>query len=126
MGYDSTQDDRLWSMLSYVLSIFTSFVAPLIIFLVKKDSSRFVAFHALQGLIMHAGIGVLSIAVFILSFVLGMLGPLGLLSIPLFIAVWVLGIAAFVFTIVAAIKSFAGEWYEIPVVGKIARQQVGV
>jgi uncharacterized protein len=126
MGYDSTQDDRLWSMLSYVLSIFTAFIAPLIVFLVKKDTSRFVAFHAMQSLIMYAGYGILGIAIFLVSLVLGMLGPLALLALPLFIAYWILGIAIFVFTIVAAIKSFSGEWYEIPVIGKVARRQVGV
>ena len=126
MGYDSTQDDRLWAMLNYVLSLFFPLVAPLVIFLVKKDSSKFVGFHALQALILNGGLGVLWVAIVILSFLLGALGPLALLTIPLWMVLGLLGLAAFVFTIVAAIKSFAGEWYEIPLVGKIARQQVGV
>jgi uncharacterized membrane protein len=113
-------------MLNYLLSLFFPIVAPLVVFLVKKDTSKFTGFHALQALILQGGLVVLSIAMVILSTILGMLGPLALLAIPLWIAVWVLGLVAFVFTIVAAIKSYSGEWYEIPVVGKIARQQVGV
>jgi uncharacterized membrane protein len=126
VSYDSTQDDRLWAMLSYVLSLFFPVIAPVVVFFVKKDTSKFVGFHSLQALILQGGLAVLSIGLVILSTILGMLGPLALLAIPLWLAVWVLGLVAFVFTIIAAIKSYSGEWYEIPVVGKIARQQVGV
>jgi len=38
------------ALLVHVLAIFSGFLAPLIFYLVKKDS-RFVAFHSLQVLI---------------------------------------------------------------------------
>ena len=37
--------------------------------------------------------------------------------------IWVAGI---VFAVIAGLAANRGEWYELPVVGKIARQQTGV
>src|SRR5437660_11609342 len=48
-----TQDERTMAMLAHVLAIFSSFIAPLVVYLLKKDS-RFVSFHSLQVLIWHA------------------------------------------------------------------------
>src|SRR5258707_3326111 len=48
-----TQDERTMALLVNVLAIFSSFLAPLIFYLVKKDS-RFVSFYSLQVLIWHA------------------------------------------------------------------------
>ena len=125
MGYDSTQEDRLWAMLSYVLLFVASFIAPLVIFLVKKDNSKFVAYHALQSLLLVGGLVVLTIAVNIIGAILTAI-HLWLLAVPLFLVLGLVGLGAFVLVIIAAIKSYGGEWYEMPVVGKIARQQVGV
>src|SRR5262249_38045948 len=40
------------ALLAHVLGIFSGFLAPLIFFLVKRDS-KFVSFHALQSLAWH-------------------------------------------------------------------------
>lgn len=40
------------ALLVYILGIFSGFLAPLIFFLVKRDS-KFVSFHALQALAWH-------------------------------------------------------------------------
>lgn len=40
----SSNDDRIFAMLIYVSSFFTTFIGPLIIWLVKKDSP-FVDYH---------------------------------------------------------------------------------
>lgn len=126
MEYDSTQDDRLWAMLAYLLTFVAPIVAPLVIFLVKKDTSRFVGFHALQSLLIELAVIVVGVAAFILSLLLAFLGPAAILAIPLWIAVWVAGLAAFVLTIVAAIKAFAGEWYVVPFIGSFARNYTRV
>src|SRR5262245_10401037 len=60
-----TNDERSMAMLAHVLSIFSSFIAPLVIYLVKRKESRFVAFHALQALIFH----VLFVASYFLFFI---------------------------------------------------------
>ena len=51
--YDATSvapEDKTMGMVAYILAIFTSWIGPLILFLVKKDQSKFVAFHAMQAL----------------------------------------------------------------------------
>lgn len=49
----ATHDERTMAMLAHVLSIFAGFVAPLVIYFVKRRESRFVAFHALQAIFWH-------------------------------------------------------------------------
>ena len=45
-----SNDDRLFAALIYVISFFTAFIGPLIIWLIKKDSSEFVDYHGRQYL----------------------------------------------------------------------------
>jgi uncharacterized Tic20 family protein len=45
---EPTREERTLGMLAHVLQIFSWLIAPLIIFLVRKDS-RFVRYHALQA-----------------------------------------------------------------------------
>lgn len=106
------QDDKMMAMLAHLLAIVTGFIGPLIIWLIKKDQSKFVAFHAMQALFFHLALNVV-------MFVLGITVILALAT-PL---VWIAGI---VFAVIAGLAANRGEWYELPVVGKIARQQVGV
>jgi len=112
--YGVTQDDKTLAMLSYILGIFTGFLGPLILWLVKKDQSKFIAFHSLQALLLH---GVVVVGYILSSFLVILL--IGLLTYPAF---FVLGL---VFSILAGLAANRGEWYEIPVIGAFARQQVG-
>ena len=117
-SYDSlpalTQDDKTMAMLAYLLGIVTGFAGPLILWLLKKDQSKFVAYHALQALLLHAAV----VVGYLLSFVLFFL-IIGMFTLPIFV---LLGL---VFSILAGLAANRGEWYEIPVLGKIARQQTG-
>ncbi len=110
-----TQDDKTMAMLSYILGIFTGFLGPLILWLVKKDQSKFVAFHALQALILHA---VVVVGYILSSFLIIVL--VGFLTYPAF---FILGL---VYSVLAGLAANKGDWYEIPVIGKLARQQVGL
>ena len=111
----TTQDDKTMAMLSYPLGIFTGFLGPLILWLVKKDQSKFVAFHALQALILHAFVVAGYILSSLLVFVL-----IGFLTYPIF---FIIGV---VYSVLAGLAANKGDWYEIPIVGKLARQQVGL
>ena len=62
---------------------------------------------------------IFQIALNVLMFVLGVTVVLALLAPVL----WIVGI---VFAILAGMAANRGEWYEIPVIGKFARQQTGV
>src|SRR6266699_2984375 len=49
-GPRGPSDDHLWALLSYLLAFVASLVAPLVIYLVKMNESRYVRFHAAQSL----------------------------------------------------------------------------
>jgi len=107
-----SSEEKLWAMLSYVLSFVAAFIAPLVIFFLMKDRSKFVAFHAMQALMIHLFAYVLG-AVLTATIILAILDP-------------VIGFVALAFLIVCAVKAYAGEEFEVPVIGKIARQAAGI
>lgn len=99
----TTNDERIFAMLIYVTSFFTTFIGPLIIWLVKQESSAFVDYHGkhyFNFLISYFIYGIIAS----ISIVIG----IGFLLIP------VVGIAVFIFTIIGAIKAYEGEIYHIP------------
>jgi uncharacterized protein len=115
-------DEKLWGMLAHLLTLLGyvvvvgEYIAPLVIYLVYKDRSRFVAFHALQALFFQ--LLALAVAIALMLFSIATLGCGILLAAPLEIA---LAIAVLVYTIIAAIQANNGVWYELPIVGRWAR-----
>ena len=106
----SSKDDRLLAAAIYVSSFFTTFIGPLVIWLIKKDESPLVDYHGREYFNFLISYFVYGIIGFILAFVL-----IG------FVLLWLLGVFAFVFTIIAAIKAFDGQEYRIPFVFRIIR-----
>jgi uncharacterized Tic20 family protein len=49
---DTTPDERTMATLAHALQLIGSWIAPLIIFLIRRHS-RFVSFHALQALLLQ-------------------------------------------------------------------------
>ena len=108
-----SQDEKTMAMLAHLLGFFTSFLGPLILYLVRKDS-RFVAFHSLQSVFFQLALLVAWTIAGILMFVL-----IGFLLMP------VIFVGELIYIILACIKSFNGEWFEYPLAGKLARQAIG-
>ncbi|MFK7789535.1 MAG: DUF4870 domain-containing protein [Phycisphaeraceae bacterium] len=101
-----TKDEINMGMLAHLLGIFTGFLGPLIIWLVKKDESAYISDASKESLnfqitmlFIYVGLGVFSCI------------TLGFGAI-LFFPIW---IAAIVFMILATIKSTKGELYRYPV-----------
>lgn len=90
-------------MLIYLISFFTAFIGPLIIWLIKKNDSPFVDFHGRQYLNLLISSTIYLIISVILAFIV-----IGFL-LSAAVGLWV-----FIFTIIAAVKSFNGEYYRIP------------
>jgi len=128
-------DERTMAVLAHALQIVGGWIAPLIIFLVKKDS-LFVRFHALQALM-------LQIAYLACMIVFGMVWFVTIFStvimhagdksaqppVQLFVVfpfLWLVFMGGWVtmiiLAIVYAIKASRGEWAEYPVLGKLARK----
>jgi uncharacterized Tic20 family protein len=108
-------DDQMWSLLAYLLGFVASILAPLIIFLVKMNESRYVRYHAAQALNMGItaviyAFGALFVA---LALAVGTHGYGLLILIPVYL---VLGIAHLVYLILAAIGAHRGELYRVPAV----------
>lgn len=115
-------DDRMWAMFAHLAGLlgyallFGQIAGPLVIYVMYKEKSKFVAFHALQSLF-------LQVALFVIHMVLIVLGPFTC-GVTWVVNV-ILIVASFVVIIIAAIKSYNGEMYEYTFVGPYARQQVG-
>jgi len=121
-GDSLSVDEKLWGMLAHLLTLLGyvvvvgEYIAPLVIYLVYKDRSQFVAFHALQALFFQ--LLALAAGIVLVLFSIITLGCGILLAVPLGIA---LAIAVLVYTIIAAIQANNGVWYELPIVGRWAR-----
>ena len=79
-------------------------LGPLVVYLLKREEDEFVAFHALQSL--YFGCAFLAIS----------LMTCGLAAI---ILVW----PYLIFEGIATVRAYEGEWYELPVVGRYARER---
>lgn len=96
-------DEKTLALLSHALTIVAWFIAPLILYLLKKDESNFVSEHAKESLNFQITMFICYIIAGILVIVL-----IGLLFI------WLLGILNLVFVVVASIKAFEGKLYKYP------------
>jgi len=95
-----TSDDRTMAILSHILTLVAGFLAPLIIYLIKKNESSFVTAHARESLNFQITIFILFVILFIT--VIGIL------------LAWILGIIAFVLVIVASIRASENKLYRYP------------
>ena len=114
-GPSGRSDDRTWALLSYVLALVASIIAPLVIYLVKMNESRFVRFHAAQALNMGITAIIESVGIFIVGIVLAVIlhGFGFLLMLLAFLA---LGIAHLVYLILGAVRSNQGQLFRVPTV----------
>ena len=97
-------NDRTMAMLAHLLPLLGfGFIAPLVIYLVKKDESAFIADQAKEALNFQITLFVAIMASVVLIIVL--IGILMLMA---------LGMAALILGIVAAIRANDGERYRYP------------
>jgi uncharacterized Tic20 family protein len=134
-----TQDEKTMAMLAHVLQIFTWWIGPLVIFIVKQDS-KFVRFHALQALLWQIalivfwmlGMGVWIAVIFSTVFSsIGKAAPNRAPPVALFAGmglIWLLLMAVYlsniVFGILFGVKAGRGEWACYPLIGRWARHIV--
>ncbi|RPI34255.1 MAG: DUF4870 domain-containing protein [Chloroflexota bacterium] len=130
----SPSDERTWAMLAHLsvlANLVTGFLGPiaaLVIYLVYKDRSRFVAYHALQSIIFQliwwvgggALIGVIWTVTGVLSAVL-----IGLLCIPFALvftfALLLMPLVALIYGIIGAIQVSQGYDFRYWLVGDWVR-----
>jgi hypothetical protein len=106
-----TGDDRLWGMLAHLLALPSyllvglSFVGPLLVYILRRSRSAFIAYHAREALNFNISL----IIYFAVSLLLAKL-------MAQFLAVLCVAIPIFgiVMTILAGLKANRGELYRYP------------
>jgi uncharacterized Tic20 family protein len=112
---DKTKDERMWAMITH-LSGFAMYISgighiigPLIVWLIKRDSSPFVDDQGKEALNFQISFSIYMLGAFLLFItVIG-----AIIAIPLF---FVLPIAQIILMIVAAIKANEGVAYRYPAI----------
>lgn len=99
-----SSEDRTLAILSHILTIVGGFIAPLVIYLIKKNESAYVTAHARESLNFQLTL----IIAYIVSFMLW------LVFIGLFIT-WLIFIGQIVLVIMATIRAAEGRLYRYPV-----------
>jgi uncharacterized protein len=129
---EPTQDERSMAFIAHLLQIFTGFMGPLVI-LVIKQNSLFVKFHALQALMWQLCYMALFLGGFALCFFAMFVGvfheisrshnpstfPAFFLLFPL-LWLFVMGgwVANVILGVVYGVKANRGEWAGYPFIGK--------
>lgn len=95
-----SQENRLIALLAHLITFMSSFIGPLVIYLLKRDESPFVGDHAKEVLNFHLSV---------LLYVVGLaVTVVGVILIP------VLGVFVMVVTIMGAIRAYDGQPYRYP------------
>ena len=95
--------DKLWAVAIYISSFFFVLIGPLVIWLLKKNDSDFIDYHGKEYFNFLISYSIYFLIAIILVFI-----GIGI------ILAWVIGIYVTVFTIVAAVKAYNGDYYHIP------------
>ena len=98
------KEARMWAMLCHLLGLFTCFIAPLIIWLIKKDEEPFVDSQGKEALNFQITVAIAMIVSSLLCF-----ACIGFVLVP------AVGIVDLIFCIVASVKANSGEAYRYPV-----------
>ena len=98
--YTPTSDERTMAILSHVLCLVIWLFAPLIIYLIRKDESAFVAAHGKESLNFQITMAIIIMVLFI--------------SIIGIFLIWLAGIIYTILVIVATIKASESKLYRYP------------
>lgn len=98
-----TSDERTLAILAHILTLVAGFIPPLVIWLVKKEESAFVAENAKESLNFQITLFIAVMICFVLTFVL-----IGLLLLP------IVGIGALVMVIIATVRASENKVYRYP------------
>jgi uncharacterized Tic20 family protein len=98
-----TSNDNILAMLAHLLGLFTYFIGPLIIYLIKKDEKGIVKENAKHSLNFQLSLIIYYVIATILMIVL-----IG------FVLMWAIGIFALVVIIIASVRSYEGKVYKYP------------
>ena len=106
----SPSDERLWATLAHIGPVLTSFVAPLLIWLVFRERSRFVDDQGKEALNFQISLAI--------AYVVGIITTPIVIGFFILLAAWILAI---VFGIQGAIVASKGEPYRYPLTWRVIK-----
>ena len=95
-----TSDEKTLALLCHILTFIAPILAPLIIWLIKKDESAFIAYHAKESLNFQ-----ITVVIVCLILVISIIG---------LVVVWLVGIFSLILVILASLKASEGKLYKYP------------
>ena len=98
-----TNEERTVAMLAHLITFMSSFIGPLVIYLVKKDESAFVGDQAKEVLNFHLSVLIYAVVGFLSCFIL-----IGFALLP------ALGVFVLVTTIMGALAAYEGRPFRYP------------
>ena len=112
-GPSGGDDDRLWAMVAYLGMIFFAFLPPLALYLLKRNESRYLRFHAAQALNLWMTTVLYSLSFVIIGGILALDTVMTGLSVGLSLII-AAGLALLIYAVRAAVAANRGELYRIP------------
>jgi len=109
-GYVPTADERQWALVAHLSGLVASalggfaFLGPLIVWLIKKDQSPFVADQAKEALNFQIAVTI----ALLVSVAIAIATCVGAILLP------IVGIGSLVFAIIAAVEANKGVYYRYP------------
>ncbi|MEA2009245.1 MAG: DUF4870 domain-containing protein [Actinomycetota bacterium] len=101
-----SSESRGWSTAAHLIPLIgLGFIAPLVIWLMKRDEDPFVGYHAREALNFQ-----ISLIIYVIGSIVLMLVIIGFILLP------VVMIYALVVMIIAGIKAANGEFYRYPLI----------
>jgi len=88
---------------------------------IVEKQSRFVRYHAFQGLLVNGIAIVVLFGLWVVQAALAFTG-LGFVAFAIMLVEWVAMIGIFAVMVLLMVKAYSGEEFELPVVGPLARQ----
>ena len=105
--YQPTSDERTMAILAHVLTIFFWVFAPLVIYLIKKDESKWVAEQAKESMNFQ-----ITWSIIIFAMIISIIGLL---------LVWIVAPIMLVLVIVATIKASDNKLYRYPLTWRLIK-----
>jgi uncharacterized Tic20 family protein len=110
-----TADDKQWAMLAHLSAMVAmalggaTFLGPLIVWIIKKDQSKFVDYHGKEAL--NFQLNILIYTLIAVAVTVATCGVGAFVTVPFLIG---LGIYVIIISIIAGMKANNGEWYKYP------------
>ncbi len=97
---EPTSEEKTLGLIAHVITFVSMFIGPLIIYILKKDESSFVAQQAKESLNFQITMALVSVVLII--------------SILGIFLLWIVGIFVLIFVIIATVKASEGKLYKYP------------